>query len=249
MSELVIEYEPRLIEEAVLRALSCRVEEPEFRAERDPLYEIADPEEREARFRAFHAAWFRRLGLGEGIDEALEEQPSVPANVARCLVAYTPWAREEAAELFVPSRNGAAAPPEPVVLIRLRPETLTLPDRLRTLLRHELVHIADMLDPGFGYEPWLPPSGAGPGQEQLVRDRYRVLWDAYIDGRLARLGRTPAGIRAERVSEFRRAFPMLGERAEETFEHFFEAVSCGHGELMAFALDPAPTSADRAHSR
>jgi hypothetical protein len=249
VDELLIEYEPRLVEDAVLRALSGRAEEAEFRAERDPLYEIADPEEREARFRAFHAAWFRRLGLGQGIDEALQEQPSVAANVLRCLVAYTPWAREEGAELFVPSRSTAAAPLEPVVLIRLRPETLTLSDRLRALLRHELLHIVDMLDPDFGYEPWLPSSGAGRAKEQLVRDRYRVLWDAYIDGRLARLGGAPAGIRAERLSEFRRAFPMLGERAEETFEHFFEAASCRHAELMAFALDPVATSTDQAHSR
>jgi len=159
----------------------------------------------------------------------------------------TPWAREEAAELFVPSRNAAAAPPEPVVLIRLRPETLTLSDRLRALLRHELLHLADMLDPGFGYEPRLPPSGAGRAKEQLVRDRYRVLWDAYIDGRLARLGGAPAGIRADRLSEFRQAFPMLGEGAEDAFEHFFEAASCCHAELMAFALDPGPTSTDRVH--
>jgi hypothetical protein len=60
--------------------------------------------------------------------------------------------------------------------------------QVRVLLRHELMHVADMLDPAFGYERSLPTSDDGPSADNIVRDRYRVLWDVTIDGRLARAG-------------------------------------------------------------
>lgn len=238
MRELVIEYEPRLVEEAVLVTLCGRAAEAEFRSGRDRLYEIDDPEEREARFRAFHAAWFERLGLGREIQLALEEQPSVAARTARCLVACAPSGRDEEAELFVASEHGAGRRVQRAVVIRLRPETLTIPERLRLLLRRELLHIADMLDPGFGYEPRFDGFAAGPAQKRVLQDRYRVLWDAFVDGRLARLGWAPATIRAERLKDFARTFPGPGERTAEVFARFFDGKSLTHVELAAFAADP-----------
>jgi hypothetical protein len=238
MSGPVIEYEPRLVEEAVFYAVRARREETAFRAERDRLYEIADPEEREAGFRAFHAAWFTRLGLGEGLDDAFREQPSVAANVVRYLVASASAGREEGAELFVSPESRREAAHGRALLICLKPETFTLSGRLRPLLRHELLHIADMLDPDFGYEPRLPLSGADPSYQRLLKDRYGVLWDAYIDGRLARLGWALPDARAARLSEFQRAFPMLGALAEACFDRFFGAASLRHAELLAFAFAP-----------
>lgn len=237
MGEFAIEYEPRLVEEAVLRALRGRAEETGFRTQRDRLYEITDLEARDAGFRAFHAAWFERLGLGGLIAQALQEWPSVAANTARRLVAYASSGRDEGAELFVSPENGRGEVGRTVV-IHLRAETLTLPDHLRSLLRHELLHIDDMLDPGFGYEPRFPVSAAGPTYERVLQDRYRALWDAFVDGRLARLGWAPARIRVERLNDFARAFPMLRERTEEAFERFFGGASLTHAELLAFAADP-----------
>jgi hypothetical protein len=228
----VVEYEPRLVEEATLLAVAGHQGELAFRRERDRLYEIADAEAREAAFRAFHAAWFQRLGLGRSISWALKERGLILRAAERCLVAYAASAREEGAELFVAEQRRSVA-------ILLAPATLLAPERLLEFLRHELLHIADMLDPHFAYEPWLPSSAGGPAQREPLKDRYRVLWDAYIDGRLSRLGRAPAGVRAERLGEFRRAFPTLGERAEAEFERFFTAASLRHAELMAFAVDPA----------
>ncbi len=230
-AEWVVEYEPRLVEEATLLALRGAEEEPSFRRRRDRLYEIADPEAREAAFRAFHAAWFERLGLGRPIGWAVKERGLIRHAAERCLVVYALSSREEGAELFVAERRRSVA-------IRLSPATLLAPERLLALLRHELLHIADMLDPHFAYEPWLPSSAGGPAQREPLKDRYRVLWDAYIDGRLSRLGRAPAGCRAERLDEFRRSFPTLGDRAEAAFERFFSAASLRHAELVAFALDP-----------
>ena len=231
MTGFVIEYEPRLVEEATFLALRGAGEETAFRRERDRLYEIADAEAREAAFRAFHAAWFERLGLGRPIGWALKERGLILRAAERCLVAYAVSAREEGAELFVAEQRRSVA-------IRLAPATLLAPERLLEFLRHELLHIADMLDPRFAYEPWLPSSSTGPAHRELLKERYRVLWDAYIDGRLSRLGWAPAVVRAERLGEFRRAFPALGERAGAEFERFFTAASLRHAELVAFAVDP-----------
>ncbi len=58
-----VEFHPRLVEEAVFAALRGRPESRTFHRERDPIYREADPEERERRFAALHAAWFERLDL------------------------------------------------------------------------------------------------------------------------------------------------------------------------------------------
>lgn len=232
MNEFVVEYEPRLVEEAVLLTVVGHEGERAFHRERDRLYEIADSEVREAAFRALHAAWFERLNLGREVVQALGERPLVAAGIDRYLVASARSGRDEIAELFVATEAGAL---RRTVVLRVRPARLLDPVRLRAFLRRELLHVADMLDPAFGYEPRLPPSEGGPAHERLVKDRYGVLWDAYVDGRLARLGWAPPGTRAERLAAFRRAFPMLGERAEAAFDHFFGAEALRHADLVAFA--------------
>lgn len=232
----MVEYEPGLVEEAVLVAPRGQPEERAFRRERDLLYEIRDAEARETAFRKFHVAWFQRLDLGRPVGQALGEQPAIAAGTKRCRIAPARSRQEEGAELFVRAvAAGRSGPSCRWVVIRLRPQALSAPDALLQFLRHELFHIADMLDSRFGYEPHLPPSPAGPAHERLLQDRYRVLWDTVIDGRLARLGWAPAAVRAERLRDFLRAFPMLGPRTEEAFARFFDGATCAHADLVAFA--------------
>ena len=230
---LDVEYESRLVEAAVLAALSGRAHAPTFWLERERCYRIDDAEAREAAFVALHPRWFERLGLARALRVALDEQPLITAACQRCVVGLAQGAGDEWADLLVASAAG------PVVFLRLRPETLGTPERLLALLRHELLHIADMLDPAFGYEP--RPTGA-PGSlgDRAVGDRYRVLWDAFVDGRLARRGHVPSSVRAERLREFARAFPALGEGTEAAFARFFDAPHCTHAELVAFARGAGP---------
>jgi hypothetical protein len=236
-----VEWEPGLVEEAVVLAIRAHPDEAAFRRERDRLYEVRDPEEREIAFRRLHAAWFEGLELAAPIQRALGERPSIGEATSGCLVAPARVRKAEGAELFVrPAAEGLGERERRRVVIRLSPEAWRDPDRLLGFLRHELLHIADMLDPPFGYEPHLPPSGAGPAHDRLLRDRYRTLWDATIDGRLARLAQAPASTRADRLRDFARAFPMLGDRTEETFQHFFENHACTHGAFVAFAANPSP---------
>jgi len=231
-------YQPALVEEAVFLALRRQPQAARFEAERVRLYELKDPEARDRAFQDLHRKWFSELGLESPIEKAVNEQPLVESGVAGCLVATAPKKREEGAELFVSSEERLHDKERRTVSIFLRPESLLNSPALLAFLRHELTHISDMLDPAFGYEPLLPAAEGGPTRDRLLKERYRCLWDATIDGRMARGGWGDARLRAERLDEFRRLFPMFAEESESLFSRFFDQQPHSHGELVAFILDP-----------
>ncbi|MCC7261092.1 MAG: hypothetical protein IT369_01090 [Candidatus Latescibacteria bacterium] len=233
MRQLRVDYETRLVEEVVLRAVAGHPDEGEFRRVRDQLYELGEADERDRAFCTFHGQWFERLGMCQPVEEALAERPLVLAQVRRCAVVRARNKKEEGAELFVS--------PDPAtgraIGLQLRPESLLVPDQLLGFLRHEVLHLADMLDPAFGYEPALKIPEEGMAH-RMVQDRYRVLWDTTIDGRLTREGRAPDRVRQRRLLDFARAFPMLGAGAEEHFARFFDGTDLTHAQLVACARDP-----------
>jgi len=53
-----------------------------------------------------------------------------------------------------------------------------------------------MLDPAFGYSPTLDLPGLNAAEQRLARERFRLLWDIAIDGRLAAAGHMPMATRA-----------------------------------------------------
>jgi len=228
LTSLAVEYEPPLVEAAVLGAVRGHPAERAFTRARARAYAGGDAEARDAAFAALHAAWFQRLGLDQPFAVALAERPDVVAGCGRCVVARARDPRDECADLRV------AGDGPPLLLVLVTVDTVTRRERLLGILRRELLHVADMLDPAFGYAP-SALGGEAPARARLVRDRYRVLWDAYVDGRLTRLGRALPGAREERLFAFVRAFPSLGDRTEAGFERFFGIARCTHAELVAFA--------------
>ncbi len=235
---LPVRYEPRFIEEAVFLALREGPDARLFYRQRNALYEVSDPDEREQAFQSLHQAWFPHLGLADQIEKAINEQPLLASAVGLCLVICAPARREEGADLLVSPEEGLSPKERRTLRILLRPESLHDPLALLTFLRHELLHITDMLDPHFGYEPVLPVAEAGPPHDRLVRDRYRVLWDATIDGRMVRCGWAPESIRIQRLNDFGHTFPMFEEKTAQVFGRFFDQELHKHAELVAFAQDP-----------
>ncbi|MBI2833095.1 MAG: hypothetical protein HYX76_01540, partial [Acidobacteria bacterium] len=88
------------------------------------------------------------------------------------------------------------------------------------------------------YRRSLPPSEAGAAYDHLLRNRYRAVWDATIDGRLVRAGLRPASVREERLLDFRRAFPGLAERASQEFSRWFDAPRATHDQIVEFITAP-----------
>jgi hypothetical protein len=233
---MAIHYDPRLVEEAVFHVQRDSFVRKELDEQRKRIYEVPDPDQRERQFLDLNRTWFNRLGLGNGVEGALSEQPLITAQVVNCFILCAIAVKEENAELFV--AQDTENPPERTLRILLRPESLLNAVSLKTFLRHELFHIADMLDPAFGYEPTLPKAEGGPTYDTLITNRYRVLWDVTINGRMAHRGWCDGTVRAQHLEEFLCAFPMLDESSEEHFNRFFDATQPRHCELAAFAFDP-----------
>ncbi len=243
-------YAPDLVEETVLlaeRALP-KVDARAFRRERDRIYDLVDADAREAEFRAFHMRWFARLDLHRAIEDIVGGREDTLGGVDACRVSRAIVRRDEGADLLDPSpaseRNGVA---RPTLALRLRPPSLLDPVSLHTFLAHELMHVSDMLNPAFGYDRTLPPSDDGPSSDNILRDRYRVLWDVTIDGRLARRGRADPQARETRRQEFVATFAMLGDAGPRLFDDWFDRMEPTHRALVAFAQ--APNGADSTERR
>jgi hypothetical protein len=247
MVEVPFDIEPALAEEGVLLALRGRLEEHEFRRERDPLYELADPELRAGAFDALHQRWFERLDLARPVWQALAGEPRIVPAVSACLLRRAHRTADEGVELLVkkPDRAGR------VVRILLQVRRFLDPEPLLDFLRGEMLHVSDMLDPHFGYSPVVPDDGGVPAQ--LFRDRYAILWNATVDGRLANRGLSRPEIRDRRFRDFQRAFPMLEDGpAQAAFARFHTDEVPVHASLAAFASNPraaaggSPAAAGRA---
>ncbi len=244
--EFRVAYDAALVEESVLLA-ERRFDADRavaFRAERDHIYSVHDPEEREARFEELHGRYFLQLGLDRPLHQELAGRPQLRFRSCGCRVLRATSRREQSADLRQ-VQVGAAASGRPTIVLQLTAQSLLDPERLHTLLRRELLHVEDMLDPGFGYVKELPLADTEPALANLLRERYRAVWDAAIDGRLCRRGLLGAPARTARLTEFARAFPMLGERAEAAFATWFDEPRPTHAAIVAFVQEPlGPESGD-----
>ncbi|MFQ5929707.1 MAG: hypothetical protein ACE5MK_08400 [Acidobacteriota bacterium] len=225
-----LEFDNRLMEEAVMLRMAGHAQEGEFRRLRDRIYDLPNEEEREKQFNQLHQQWFLRLDLGHSVGRALGEQPLLMRNTRGCRVVRVIFPKEEGADLY-------GSPPMTIGLT-LRASSLLNDSALLAFLRHEFMHLADMLDPCFAYEPELPRSEAGPTHDNLLRERYRVLWNTWIDGRLLRQKWAGEQVRQKRLAEFRATFPMLGGGSETKFSEWFDSPFHTHKDLVAFALHP-----------
>ena len=231
-------YEPRFVEEAVFFAQREPRAAGDLARRRNQIYEIADPDDRERLFADLYREWFVRLGLNKPIEQAFQEQPSIASAVEACLIGRSAKAADDGAELFVQPEQDTPNLRRRTVRILLRPDALSSPQSQLTFLRHELFHIADMLDPEFAYEPVLPASGVGPTYDSLLRSRYRILWNTTINGRMVKRDWLPASTRSQCLSDFAGAFPMLGDQVENIFSYFFDQEPHTHPGLVAFAQNP-----------
>jgi len=234
-----ITYAPDLVEESVLLAERTMTagDRRAFRRERDPIYVEAEGERRDERFGALHTRWFDRLGLRQVVDGCIAERLNIVAKLTEARVLRAITRNEEGADLVDRLVSGLRA--QPILAVRIRPETLLDAPSAGPLLRRELQHVDDMLDDGFGYEPSLPPSELGPLGDTLVQARYRVLWNVTVDGRLSRAGLAEPGAEIARRREFAAAFAMLGPLTSRAFERWFNENRPTHAALAEFARTPS----------
>ncbi|MFQ5677380.1 MAG: hypothetical protein ACE5G1_15940 [bacterium] len=239
-----IEYQPTLVEEAVLWAMPGHPLETVFRSERDAVYAIVDAEVREDAFQTLHQRWFERLNLDQPVRDTLEYWLILKERTSRCVVLKAHSKKEIGAELFVANSQDKSDRKNHSIVIQLTSELLIQTELLGQFLHRELLHIVDMLDPEFGYQPQLPKSDFGPTYDRLLQDRYRVLWDIVVDGRLIQSGFLPASVQERHWRTFKKTFPGAGQDLRKVFDFFVSTATPRHQELVSFALSPETWLAD-----
>lgn len=237
---VIVDCDPQLMEAAVFAVIRGGPYERTYQAARERCYDVCDLESRDRAFAELNEEWFVRLQLARPVFEALAERPSVVRSTSRRILAPGMRRQDESAELYGRSKAASIGVDDakPFLVIRIRPDSFKSPAHILNLLRHELMHIADMLNPDFGYDASPSQFHDDTGVPTAIRDRYRILWDIHIDARLHREGRATMDVRARRFSEFSRSFVMLGSRLTPAFNAVFDAESFTHGNLIAFARRP-----------
>ena len=205
-----------------------------FQREREKLYAILDPDERNTAFFKLHLDWFREWGLEKLLTDLLKEFPLLSEKLSVLAVRKTRGKKDdEGAELYVNDAGRCSA------ILALRPESFERDAALRDYVRHEFTHLSDMLDPAFGYAPTLDLPGLNGAQHRLARERYRLLWDITIDGRLTAAGHTPMAAREQHAAAFARGYSFWPEdRQAETFESLWRNTAPRHAEFLALIADP-----------
>lgn len=238
---ITIEYDQTLIEQATfLAARRDERLERELHQATDPLYEISDEEKRRRAFAPVFARFFSTLGLDRIVADLIAERPLITEHVGRGVVREAARAKLESAELFVRRAGAGSSASRRTLVIQVCPQSLVESERFALRMRRELLHVSDMLDERFGYTRDTVAPGAPGARQSLLRDRYRVLWDIYVEGRLSRegLGDTSMaeGVRRSLLHVLAACDPRAVDGA---FGKVFELPTLTHDDLLAWARDPA----------
>jgi len=231
-----VEYDPVLIEKTVRVAVRGRADlEAELHRRIDPVYAESDRERQEQLFGTAFAEAFSRLGLDRRLGGLLRERPILVEGVGRCVVHEAVRARSQSAELFVQPGATRPGPEHRTLVLQVCPEALAAPKSLVPWMRRELLHVADMLDARFGYR--RADLDSLPVACNVLRDRYRVLWDVFVEGRLIREECAERDAVEMLWGAFRRTFPPEA-RERGRFEVLLSDPAITHARLMAWANRP-----------
>lgn len=236
METIPLQFEPRFVEETVLVRMEAgekegdRLAVKQFYQERDRIYENAESEEaRDEPFRSFYAKWFGEVGLEALFRGILDDFPMILETNPLVFVKRAWERKEEGAELY-------GRGPQKTVLIRLSIARMNDPILLQSFLRQELLHIQDMLDPIFQYSPALPLGGDNVAQDELIRQRFQLIWNITIEGRMALKGWKTLVPLEVRRQEFLHAFPFwIPERQEAVFRRLATGEGWTQQELLQWS--------------
>jgi hypothetical protein len=146
-------------------------------------------------------------------------------------VRRAPTQKDEGSELYV--RSNAKT-----VLVNIQTHRLFDADHVEKFLRHELMRISDMLDPAFQYSKDAPLGGSSELEDNLIRDRFRILWDLSISLRLLKRG-FGVLVPLERQRQFyERAFSKWPASVRaKTFHEILNQKSHTQSDLLELARD------------
>lgn len=244
-----IRFQPALLQEVIDSFVEKTEREgdptyyKEFHELADPIYERFTLDDREAEFKKLYQYFFGTWGFSDIIRDAFEEFPSLKERVGIVLIKGVLKEDQEGVDIL---RKWGSVEQDLAkqfedqglkgVGIKLIPRRFYDP-ALTRYCRHELMHISDMLDPVFNYDPDTKV-GQNPGEETLILHRYRVLWCQNIDSRLIRIGKESMLSREDRFKEFRSWYRKIPPaQLKSVFEGLWQSEMLTHAELIEMASD------------
>ena len=127
----------------------------------------------------------------------------------------------------------------PMIEMRVLASRFCNPEEAQELdafLIQEFMHAKDMVDPEFDYEDAFIPGN--PSVKNLITARFRLLWNIYVDARLARAGIISTMPREARYREFDNFYRKIPEKQRRgIFEGIWQTEKFTHEELLSMATD------------
>lgn len=230
---LNILYDPYVVEEIVfsklreLEGAGSMDLYDQYHSLSDEIYEVGDEDERFDRFVELNKEFFNKLGFSEAVREVVNEFPELYDKIEEIHIRKVTTLMDWGSNLADEKRK---------TIIRLFPEQFMDVANLKRFLRHELMHVADMLDEKFGYKEGK--LATLPAEETILGDRYKLFWDTYIDSRLERRGKETVQSKNERFGEFERLYVKFPpERKKAIFEGLWKEENLTHDKAVELAKD------------
>ncbi|OGL38487.1 MAG: hypothetical protein A2042_08760 [Candidatus Schekmanbacteria bacterium GWA2_38_11] len=196
--------------------------------EHKEVYEKQE-EFREKFFERLHEKFFLKFGFDKPLLNILSEFKEFKERIRTIIAFKALTSSQEEASLNSDSDK---------IGLRLHPEHFFNHKHFEAFLRHELKHISDMLDEGFGYKRRNKLGNLSPAQENVIRSRYKMIWDIFIDGRISREGEETVVAREERFREFEELYRTIPRpRLFTIFESVWNAEKITHNEILEMAKD------------
>ena len=127
----------------------------------------------------------------------------------------------------------------PVIEMRVLASRFANPEEMEELgsfLVHEFMHARDMMDPAFDYEDAFIPGN--PSMKNLITARFRLLWNIFVDSRLARKKIMSVMTKESRYREFDNYYRKIPEQQRRgIFEGLWLTEKLTHEELLSMATD------------
>jgi hypothetical protein len=231
-----INFDSTFIEEAIF--LLMRTQEgdkryKDFCREKEEIYQnYLSSDERDNAFKLLNMKYFCHLGLEDFLRNICKDfaplyNPEIRITVKRV------WLRKhEETELYVQPHQKTVY----LGILVLRVLDLIF---LESFLRHELMRISDMLNFDFQYSPYPVLGGRNEIEDNLIRERFRLLWDCYIDARLRGKGFKTVKTAEEQEKEFERQFFFLAPlEREQILDRIHGCESFRQVDLLSWAGDP-----------
>ncbi|MDN3513726.1 MAG: hypothetical protein NG747_04935 [Candidatus Brocadia sp.] len=234
-----IEYDPNLIEEVIFKELKIREEKgdfaltAEYHSRTDPVYENIPLDERPSQFKKIEWDFFKKLGFPMVIKEVLDEFPEFEERVSGCVIAKAVNPFDEGSYLTKGMNQDAGL--KRLVVKLLSDRFVDIP-YLKKMVRHELMHAVDMLSESYGYRD--ERLGGNPMEESIVKERYSVFWDIYVDSRLLREGKLTISDKEGRYREFESLYKKIPDEIKiAIYDVLWEDKGLTHDRILGLAKD------------